>query len=112
MVPFETQWERSPPWRLDPPRRRRRRRRRSAAGPGLPYCPTLLYPCDPFLDPASCTLYPVLCALLLLSLVRHDSDLFCCYFFLPFVYPFYLFVYHFISSLITFPFCFSVDLHL
>ena len=38
--------------------------------------------------------------------------IFCCYFFLPFIYPFYLFVYHFISSLITFPFHFSVDLHL
>ena len=38
--------------------------------------------------------------------------IFCCYFFLPFVHPFYLFVYHFISSLITFPFRFSVDLHL
>ena len=38
--------------------------------------------------------------------------IFCCYFFLPFIHPFYLFVYHFISSLITFPFCFSVDLHL
>ena len=34
------------------------------------------------------------------------------YFFLPFIHPFYLFVYHFISSLITFPFRFSVDLHL
>ena len=31
---------------------------------------------------------------------------------LPFVYPFYLFVYHFINLLITFPFLFSVDLHL
>ena len=38
--------------------------------------------------------------------------IFCCYFFLPFIYPFYLFIYHFISLLITFPFCFSVDLHL
>ena len=38
--------------------------------------------------------------------------IFHCYFFLPFIHPFYLFVYHFISSLITFPFCFSVDLHL
>ena len=38
--------------------------------------------------------------------------IFHCYFFLPFVYPFYLFVYHFISLLITFPFHFSVDLHL
>ena len=38
--------------------------------------------------------------------------IFHCYFFLPFIYPFYLFIYHFISSLITFPFCFSVDLHL
>ena len=38
--------------------------------------------------------------------------IFCCYFFLPFIHPFYLFVYHFISSLITFPFRFSVDLHL
>ena len=38
--------------------------------------------------------------------------IFHCYFFLPFIHPFYLFIYHFISSLITFPFCFSVDLHL
>ena len=38
--------------------------------------------------------------------------IFHCYFFLPFAYPFYLFIYHFISSLITFPFRFSVDLHL
>ena len=38
--------------------------------------------------------------------------IFCCYFFLPFIHPFYLFVYHFISLLITFPFRFSVDLHL
>ena len=38
--------------------------------------------------------------------------IFRCYFFLPFVHPFYLFIYHFISLLITFPFCFSVDLHL
>ena len=38
--------------------------------------------------------------------------IFHCYFFLPFVHPFYLFIYHFISFLITFPFCFSVDLHL
>ena len=38
--------------------------------------------------------------------------IFHCYFFLPFVHPFYLFIYHFISLLITFPFCFSVDLHL
>ena len=38
--------------------------------------------------------------------------IFHCYFFLPFIHPFYLFVYHFISSLITFPFHFSVDLHL
>ena len=38
--------------------------------------------------------------------------IFCCYFFLPFVHPCYLFVYHFISLLITFPFLFSVDLHL
>ena len=37
--------------------------------------------------------------------------IFCCYFFLPFIHPGYLFVYHFISSLITFPFRFSVDLH-
>ena len=37
--------------------------------------------------------------------------IFHCYFFLPFIHPFYLFVYHFISSLITFPFCFSVDPH-
>ena len=38
--------------------------------------------------------------------------IFRCYFFLPFIHPCYLFVYHFISSLITFPFRFSVDLHL
>ena len=38
--------------------------------------------------------------------------IFHCYFFLPFIHPCYLFVYHFISSLITFPFHFSVDLHL
>ena len=35
-----------------------------------------------------------------------------CYFFLPFIHPRYLFIYHLISSLITFPFRFSVDLHL
>ena len=35
-----------------------------------------------------------------------------CYFFLPFIHPFYLFIYHFISLLITFPFCFSIGLHL
>ena len=38
--------------------------------------------------------------------------IFRCYFFLPFIHPCYLFVYHFISLLITFPFRFSVDLHL
>ena len=38
--------------------------------------------------------------------------IFHCYFFLPFIHPFYLFIYHFISLLITFPFCFSIDLHL
>ena len=38
--------------------------------------------------------------------------IFHCYFFLPFIHPFYLFIYHFISLLITFPFHFSVDLHL
>ena len=38
--------------------------------------------------------------------------IFHCYFFLPFIHPFYLFVYHLISSLIIFPFCFSIDLHL
>ena len=38
--------------------------------------------------------------------------IFRCYFFLPFIHPCYLFVYHLISSLITFPFRFSVDLHL
>ena len=37
--------------------------------------------------------------------------IFQCYFFLPFVHPFYLFIDHFISSLIFFPFHFSIDLH-
>ena len=36
--------------------------------------------------------------------------IFHCYFFLPFIHPCYLFVYHFISSLIFFPFCFCIDL--